>query len=132
MIISKIDVTLHSLLPTQIFKCHSTPILVHAAFQMSLYTHSCPCSFSNVTLHPSYPCSFSVFVWTKFFLQTFLDLNNSISWQWLLFDLIKARGKYKQVINWLLLHKSNSWLLFHKNILNDALADCIWSCTFRR
>ena len=53
-------------------RCHSKIILGHAVFQLLFESN--------------------------FSLQLSLLLNSSIRWQWLLFHLIKARGKYKQVI----------------------------------
>ena len=53
-------------------RCHSKMILGHAVFQL----------LSGST----------------FSLKLSLLLNNSISWKWLLFCLIKAKGKHTQVI----------------------------------
>ena len=58
--------------PNDNIRCNSKIILAHTVFQLL------------------FKLAFS--------LKLSLLLNNSITWQWLLFQLIKAREKYKQVI----------------------------------
>ena len=62
---------------------------------------------------------FQVLFELTFSIKLSLLFHNSISWQWLLFDLIKARKKYKQVI------KLGFDYCFTKNIQIDAPVDCI-------
>ena len=80
-------------------RCHSKIILGHAVFQLLFESNSS--------------------------LQLSLLLNSSIRWQWL--HLIKARGKYKEVIKFI----DNTWLLLHKYIQNDISIDWIWSCSLQ-
>ena len=82
-------------------RCYSKIILGHAVFQLLFESN---------------------FSW-----QHFLLLNSCIRWQWLLFHLIKARGKYKQVIKF-----RYTWLLLRKDIQNDVSVDWIWSCSLDR
>ena len=52
---------------------------------------------TDLTLKSLLAMQFFNYCLNQIFLQLSLFLNSSIWWQWLLFHVIKARGKYKQV-----------------------------------
>ena len=60
-----------------------------------------------------------------FSLKLSLLLNSFFRWQWLLFYLIKARRKSKQVKKYTKLLQTYTNIILHKHIQNDVSADCI-------